>query len=230
MQPPAVRRAPSGRVVIDTPDEPPLRRSITEPVRVQRNLSTNSLPVASGDGGGELDELPFEAVIHFTNSDAMLDLASPWKVLAPNISTGTGFFIGNKRILTNRHVIANATSLRVFKHGKPGNYEAHVLCESAVCDLALVTVSDEAFWENLPAVRFQERVPDLDDTVVAVGYPLGASSVTLTRGVVSNVALSDLSLSRLQEKQCCVQIDAAINPGNSGGPVFNQVHGCRTNA
>lgn len=49
-----------------------------------------------------------------------------------------------------------------------------------------------------------------------------ASSVTLTRGVVSNVHLKDLSLSTLSEEQLCVQIDAAINPGNSGGPVFNQ--------
>ena len=59
-----------------------------------------------------------------------------------------------------------------------------MLCQSAVCDLALVTVDDETFWEGLPSVVFQESVPELDDTVCAVGYPLGASSVTLTRGVV----------------------------------------------
>ena len=61
----------------------------------------------------------------------------------------------------------------------------------------------------------------MDDTVVAVGYPLGAKSVTITRGVVSNVAMADLSLRRMNPQQLQVQIDAAINPGNSGGPVFN---------
>ena len=127
--------------------------------------------------------LPFEAVIHFTNSDAILNLAAPWKVNAPTTSTGTGFAIGNKRILTNCHVVHGNTSLRVFKHGVAGNFPARVLCESAVCDLALVTVDDETFWRGLPSVSFQERVPDLDDTVCAVGYPLGATSVTLTRGV-----------------------------------------------
>jgi len=58
-----------------------------------------------------------------------------------------------------------------------------------------------------------------------VGYPLGATSVTLTRGVVSNVKMTDLSLTEFQEQQLTVQIDAAINPGNSGGPVFNQETG-----
>jgi len=56
---------------------------------------------------------------------------------------------------------------------------------------------------------------------VAVGYPLGAKSVTVTRGVVSNVHLSDLTLKVFGGQQMAVQIDAAINPGNSGGPVFN---------
>lgn len=49
--------------------------------------------------------------------------------------------------------------------------------------------------------------------VVAVGYPMHASTVTLTRGVVSNVHLKDLSLGNMNESQLCVQIDAAINPG-----------------
>ena len=64
-----------------------------------------------------------------------------------------------------------------------------MLCASAICDLALVTVDDDEFWRDMPLTRFQDAVPDLDDTVVAVGYPLGAQSVTLTRGVVSNVHL-----------------------------------------
>ena len=94
-----------------------------------------------------------------------------------------------------------------------------------VCDLALVSVDEPEFWTGLPTISMQEAVPNLDGTVCAVGYPLGAQSVTLTRGVVSNVQMMDLSLTRLQEQQLTVQIDAAINPGNSGGPVFNQMIG-----
>jgi len=90
-----------------------------------------------------------------------------------------------------------------------------------VCDLALLTVDDDDFWTGLPSVKFQEAVPELDDTVLAVGYPLGSLTVTVTRGVVSAVKLMDLSLTRMSPEQLTVQIDAAINPGNSGGPVFN---------
>ena len=46
-------------------------------------------------------------------------------------------------------------------------------------------------------------------------------ALTLTRGVVSNVQMSDRSLTNRQEEQLAVQIDAAINPGNSGGPLLD---------
>lgn len=184
---------------------------------VQRSTS---FAASGGDERGET--IPFDAVIHCTNNFVTLQLTAPWKVSNPSTATGTGFSIGNRRILTNSHVVRDSTSLRVFRHGVPGNHEARVLCQSQVCDLALVTVDDDTFWEGLPEVTFQEAVPRLDDTVCAVGYPLGATSVTLTRGVVSNIKMSDLSLTDYQEEQLTVQIDAAINPGNSGGPVFNQ--------
>eukprot|EP00038_Savillea_parva_P001566 m.105281 g.105281 ORF g.105281 m.105281 type:complete len:559 (-) comp10548_c0_seq1:1400-3076(-) len=170
----------------------------------------------------DVQGLPFGCVIHFTNAYAELDCLRPWKVNSPGIATGTGFYIGNKRIITNNHVVDSGTSIRVRRHGIPGNFEASVLCTSGVCDLALVTVLDDEFWDGIPAAEFQDEVPALDDTVVAVGYPMHASTVTLTRGVVSNVHLKDLSLGNMNEAQLCVQIDAAINPGNSGGPVFNQ--------
>lgn len=207
----------------------------------------------------EAAALPYEAVVHITNSDAVPALNKPWKVLTPRTSTGTGFCIGERRILTNHHVVRDSTTLRVFKHGVPGSYAATVLCESAVSDLALVTVDDDSFWSGLPAVTFQQRVPALDDEgngpkvelgtvcrqypavacslkvptaslvcplVCAVGYPLGAKSVSNTRGVVGNVAMMDLTDAVYErEQQLCVQIDAALNPGNSGGPVFNKSTG-----
>ena len=43
-----------------------------------------------------------------------------------------------------------------------------VLCGSAVCDLAILTVEQDEFWEGVPVAQFQDEVPSLDDTVVAV--------------------------------------------------------------
>lgn len=138
---------------------------------------------------------------------------------------GPVIYFGDKRIITNHHVIKGQTSLRLKRNGQAGNFAGRLLCRSRLCDLALVTVDDDAFWEGLPQVELQDAVPELDDTVVVVGYPAssgaGAKSVTVTRGVVSNVQLVDLSLESYNPQQLTIQIDAAINSGNSGGPVFN---------
>jgi len=171
--------------------------------------------------GLKVPEILYGAVIHFTTHYVNPQMLRPWKMGDPHTCTGTGFFIGDKRILTNSHVIHNHTSIRLERHGQPGNFAGRLLCESEVCDLALLTVDDDDFWNGLPRVKLQDAVPELDDTVLAVGYPLGSLTVTVTRGVVSAVKMMDLSLTRMSPDQLTVQIDAAINPGNSGGPVFN---------
>jgi len=206
------------------PPAPPLGQNRADALLLQLPpaLAQSELP-DSNVRRDDLLGLPFGAVIHFTNCYADVDLLYPWRVHEPKVATGTGFSIGGRRIVTNHHVIKSCTSIRLQRHGVPGNYEARVLISSALCDLALVTVDDNEFWKDLPTCKMQEAVPELDDTVVAVGYPLDATTVTLTRGVVSNVHLKDLSLTELNEMQLTIQIDAAINPGNSGGPVFNQV-------
>jgi len=61
------------------------------------------------------------------------------------------------------------------------------------------------------------ELPQLQDTVTAVGYPQGGDKLSITEGVVSRVELTSYSLTG--RKLLTVQIDAAINPGNSGGPV-----------
>jgi S1-C subfamily serine protease len=83
----------------------------------------------------------------------------------------------------------------------------------------MLTVDDDQFWKGLPLLQLGERIPTLDDTVTAVGYPMGGDNVCVTRGVVSRIDLADYSC---EEKLLVVQIDAAINPGNSGGPVFSK--------
>ena len=64
-------------------------------------------------------------------------------------------------------------------------------------------------------------MPNLGDAVIAVGYPLGNKTVTVTRGIVSTICLKDLTLLHMNPRLMCIQIDAAINPGNSGGPVIS---------
>jgi len=99
------------------------------------------------------------------------------------------------------------------------------------CDLALLAVDDERFWDDLPLQACTDDVPTLQHIVTAVGYPVGGENLCVTRGVVSRIDLLDYTF--LEQESCRVsgerllvlQIDAAINPGNSGGPVFNS-DGC----
>ena len=102
--------------------------------------------------------LPFGALIHISNSCVRVDLCEPWKTADAGGGTGTGFAIGGRRILTNSRPCVEA-------HGKPGNYAGRILCESRMCDLALVTVDDDEFWESVPATHFSTETPSLDATV-----------------------------------------------------------------
>ncbi len=57
--------------------------------------------------------------------------------------------------------VANCTTVYVRKPGNPKKWQAEVLCVGLVCDLALVTVKDEAFWDpDFMPLTFSD-VPDL---------------------------------------------------------------------
>lgn len=83
-----------------------------------------------------------------------------------------GFVITGRRILTNAHVVADHTFVLVRKHGSPTKYRAEIQAIGHECDLALLTVESEEFWEGM---RFLELgdIPFLQEAVAVVGYPQG---------------------------------------------------------
>ncbi|KNC81054.1 hypothetical protein SARC_06614 [Sphaeroforma arctica JP610] len=85
------------------------------------------------------------------------------------------------------------------------------------CDLAILTVDDDQFWEDLPHLELGD-LPELQDKITVVGYPAGGDTVSLSVGVVSRVELQQYTHGAAN--LLAIQIDAAINPGNSGGPAF----------
>eukprot|EP01135_Chromosphaera_perkinsii_P004605 Nk52_evm5s291 gene=Nk52_evmTU5s291 len=142
----------------------------------------------------------------------------PWSVKSQKESSGSGFAIEGQRILTNAHVIANATSVVVRKHGSPIKYMARVEHVGHECDLALLKVDDEeSFWCDVPPLEFG-TIPDLRDKVTVYGFPEGGDSVSLSVGVISRIELQQYAHGAFT--LLALQIDAAINPGNSGGPTL----------
>ncbi|XP_057313371.1 uncharacterized protein LOC130654772 [Hydractinia symbiolongicarpus] len=141
----------------------------------------------------------------------------PWQMKRQQQTSGSGFIISNRRILTNGHVVAYQKSVRVRKHGDAKKYHAHVIHVAHECDIAMVGVSDDAFWEGLEALEFGD-IPQLEEDIVVVGFPTGGDNISVTRGVVSRVDIQRYSHSGAH--LLAIQIDAAINAGNSGGPAL----------
>ena len=145
------------------------------------------------------------------------DYTRPWQSQGLVQSGGSGAIIEGHRILTNAHVINHATYVEVRKYSDPKRYTAKVIAAGHDCDLALLTVDDPEFFKDTLPLKF-DGVPEVQDTVQVVGFPIGGNKISVTKGVVSRIEVTLLvySLNNL----LTIQIDAALNPGNSGGPAI----------
>ena len=147
------------------------------------------------------------------------DYMQPWQATPPGYGNGSGFIIEKRRILTNAHVISDTTFIEVQRDGDTRRFPAHVAFVAHDCDLALLEVDDPAFFADAQPIAFNDVLPKLNDELIALGFPLGGTRLSLTRGVVSRIDYSGYSHSDV-DSHLVVQTDAAINPGNSGGPVL----------
>jgi len=138
---------------------------------------------------------------------------------------GSGFvynYAGRTVVLTNYHVVQDATSLSVtFSNGH--GYEATVLGEDPYSDLAVVSVNNAPTSEFKPVTIVSSSTLDVGEPVIAIGNPYGLVG-SLTTGVVSATGRT------IQEDTAggfaianIIQTSAPINPGNSGGPLLNAV-------
>lgn len=144
------------------------------------------------------------------------DYFRPWNVYTVRIG-GSGCVIAGNRILTNAHVVADQTFVEVRRRGEAKRHRAKVLSVSHDADLALLTVENEDFFNNVTALEFGE-LPEMQDDVFVYGFPKGGDMLSVTKGVLSRIEHRQYAHS--SEYLLAAQIDAAINPGNSGGPVI----------
>ncbi len=142
---------------------------------------------------------------------------------ASGSGTGVIFNINKDSVLivTNNHVIEDATSLNVA-FNRETSAKAIVVGTDPDADIAVIKVAlkdlPQSVLANLPTVVFGDsdkiRVGEM---AIAIGNPLGYDD-TVTVGVVSGI---DRSLRLSGRNFNLIQTDAAINPGNSGGALFN---------
>jgi len=134
-------------------------------------------------------------------------------------ASGSGVLIGKEGIiLTNSHVVANATKVTVQLAGSDRKLPAVVVQSDPRTDLAIVRITEKGTYPT--AVLGDANTVHVGDWAIAFGSPFRLSS-TMTVGVISaigrrlNGPVGDFTYRDL------LQTDASINPGNSGGPLVN---------
>jgi len=130
-------------------------------------------------------------------------------------SLGSGLIINSEGyILTNNHVVENATEIKVKTTKPQFELPARIIGRDERMDLALIKVDAP---EPLPVAVFGDSDGlEVGEWVVAIGSPYGLAR-TVTAGIVS---AKDRVIGAGPYDDF-IQTDASINPGNSGGPLFN---------
>jgi serine protease Do len=131
-------------------------------------------------------------------------------------SLGSGVVVDEKGfILTNYHVIEQATKIQVKLPNDSTIYTAKVVGTDQDTDLAVIKIDAT---RRLPTARLgNSDGVQVGDWVLAFGSPFGLEA-TVTAGIVSAKDRANISSKQFQR---FIQTDAAINPGNSGGPLVN---------
>jgi S1-C subfamily serine protease len=142
----------------------------------------------------------------------------PWKLEPVRNIGGSGVVIAPGRVLTNAHVVHEASEVLLETDKTPLPVLGKVIAVDLGRDLAVIEVDDADFNAAHPAVEMLSGLPKDGCRVTVMGFPLGGESMSTTSGVVSRSEWSDVG--HHNEAGMRVQIDAAVNFGNSGGPAF----------
>ena len=141
-------------------------------------------------------------------------------------SLGSGVIVDKRGyILTNNHVVEQATKIQVQLNGDTNRYTAKVIGVDEETDLAVIKIDAS---KDLPIAKLgNSDGVQVGDWVLAIGSPFGLQA-TVTAGIISAKDRGGISNHQFQK---FLQTDAAINPGNSGGPLVDlagQVIGINT--
>ena len=117
-------------------------------------------------------------------------------------------------VVTNFHVVENATEVRVALADRR-EFEAEIVLRDPRTDLAVLRLKG---GDSFPMLEMGDSdALEVGDFVIAIGDPFGVGQ-TVTQGIVSALARTQIGAS---DYGFFIQTDAAINPGNSGGALVD---------
>src|SRR5213082_605869 len=157
----------------------------------------------------------------YDQDDPMQDFFDRFFDGRPNVppqadrSLGSGVIVDKRGyILTNNHVVEQATKIQVQLNGDTTRYTAKVVGVDEETDLAVIKIEP---GRELPVAKLgNSDGVQVGDWVLAIGSPFGLNA-TVTAGIVSAKDRGNVG----KQFQKFLQTDAAINPGNSGGPLVD---------
>jgi S1-C subfamily serine protease len=140
-------------------------------------------------------------------------------------AAGTGMIISSSgQVLTNTHVINDATAIEVTVVTTGRTYDAKVVGSDSVHDVALLQIEGAS---KLDTVRLGDSsAVEEGDAVTAVGNAGGVGGIpTVTAGEVTgleqSITVSDEDGSGSARLSGLIETDAALQPGDSGGPLYD---------
>jgi Do/DeqQ family serine protease len=130
-------------------------------------------------------------------------------------SLGSGVVVdAGGLIVTNYHVIANMTEVKVALADKR-EFEAEIVLRDQRDDLAVLRIKGDG---HFPTIELGDSdALEVGDLALAIGNPFGVGQ-TVTQGIISALARTHIGVN---ESSYFIQTDAAINPGNSGGALVD---------
>ncbi len=171
----------------------------------------------SGDGNDEIETetaQPETTTIKVESGENAA--ATVARILGPSVvqietdlGVGSGVVYGDGLILTNHHVIADASVVRV-RASDGRSFDGTIVGSDPAVDIAVVQVASS----DLPVAELApEHSVEVGEVAVAIGSPFELQQ-TVTQGIVSAVNRPMVSGESIT---AMIQTDAPINPGNSGG-------------
>ena len=133
---------------------------------------------------------------------------------------GSGFVWDNDgHIITNHHVIANASSINVI-FSDYSEYEASLVGSDSDSDIAVLKLLSITNPPN-PILHGNSDDLKVGQMAIAIGAPFG-QEFTVTSGIISALGRTIQSVRGTFSNPKIIQTDAPINPGNSGGPLLDK--------
>lgn len=168
--------------------------------------------------GADNDPAIRKAVVKVLATQGQLNLASPWQRTEGAEVTGSGIWLGNRRILTNAHCVDRSVQVSIQTIESSERVPATVKLIAHAIDLAVLEIENDEPFRKAQSPEMVTDLPKLRTAVRVYGFPEGGDSLSITEGIVSRIEYTSYYYNELGLR---MQIDAAVNRGNSGGPVLS---------